>query len=974
MNFQPQLLALLEASLLRPLVLVAAAWLILHFLRVRHPASRHAVWTAVLVGMLALPVLSIATPDWTIPVLPWRETAVEQPADTSQPAATAANESADLILPPIVPDTETSSVSSPPFVVSSLGTLIVWGYAAGLMAMLSYRLCGWLMLRRVLSRSRSLRPHFLRESDLVVTPVAVGVLRPSVILPANWRSWNARTRRAVLAHEFAHLRRRDTWVAALARLAKCVFWFHPVAWWVSRKTSDLAELACDAVALQRVDDPAGYSRVLVDFAGAVRRSGQRVALPGLAIASGSRIGERVDEIFELSGGTMRKLSRPGVWLLATGLPALALAATVVLSASGPAEQQPAAGSKFDAVSIKPCPSPSAPGTGRGSPPYSPRVSPGYVYWDCISLYELIHQAYAGSDSPLLNNRIVGFSQGDPWLVQGGPDWIMKDRFVVEGRISGEAPRPDLSGSALSSFRLQELAPALRTLLEDRFQLKLRRVTGQRPMYALTVAKGGLKLEPATPGDCWDFAARPDGSVPSSTSGRGGVVPGVKPADAGGKPRCGAGFGGLGELTQIVRAPVNGVRDFQGGNITMQEFARFLSRQMDRWVLDWTGTDTRFTFRMRYIVDEGTPGTAPGMSQARPTSPTRAGAVSRDTAPQPPADGHTIFEALTRIGLQLTKTNGPAEHFAIQSVQRLKPDSPTASSSAQASAAQQKFEAVSIRPCATEAVPPAGQGGRAAGPGSATTSPGRARWECATLGELIQAAHANIDDRLLNSQTRQRPGDPKIVRGGPPWVYSEKFTIEVSAAGDVARATMVGPMLRALLEDRFQLETHRETEERTMYALTVAKGGPKLARTAPGDCNDDADKERAARGFESGGPVPCGNLNMTWNGGNRRLALTGVTLKNVAEGFLSGLVMDRFVLDRTNLEGKFNVVIVFAPDDSTPGGAAGLTWARREGAEKPTGPSIFTAFEEQLGLKIVTTKAPAEYLVIDSVQRPKPNQP
>jgi len=57
------------------------------------------------------------------------------------------------------------------------------------------------------------------------------VLRPVVILPAGWRKWNANTRRAVLAHEFAHLRRRHPLISALARFAKCEFWFHLLAWW-----------------------------------------------------------------------------------------------------------------------------------------------------------------------------------------------------------------------------------------------------------------------------------------------------------------------------------------------------------------------------------------------------------------------------------------------------------------------------------------------------------------------------------------------------------------------------------------------------------------------------------------------------------------------------------------------------------------------------------------------------------------------
>jgi beta-lactamase regulating signal transducer with metallopeptidase domain len=121
-------------------------------------------------------------------------------------------------------------------------------YFAGLFAMVMYRLVGSILLWRVISRSTRLRAQLLRESADVRTPVAVGILRPGVLPPVGWRAWNANTKRAVLAHEFAFLRRHDTAISALARLAQCVFCFHPLAWWVSRKISDLAE--CDAVVLE----------------------------------------------------------------------------------------------------------------------------------------------------------------------------------------------------------------------------------------------------------------------------------------------------------------------------------------------------------------------------------------------------------------------------------------------------------------------------------------------------------------------------------------------------------------------------------------------------------------------------------------------------------------------------------------------------------------------------------------------------
>jgi hypothetical protein len=336
MSWESQGIALLSASIFRPLALAASAWLILRVFRVRHPASRHAVWTAVLIGIFVLPFMSAMTPHWSVPVLPTKPQA---------PARQMAGGAHDLIAIPISPAGQPASgferppAKTPgPAKLPGIDTLAIWFYLAGVFAMFAYRVAGWVLLWRVVSRSRRLRVPWLRESADVLSPVAIGVLRPAVLLPESWRGWSADTRSAVLAHEFAHLRRKDTLVAALARLLKCMLWFHPLAWWISRELSELAELACDAAALERVRDPARYSRVLLQFARGVNGAGSRIALPGLAMglamADPSGLSNRIDQVFELSAGTMRRLRRPAAVLALLGLPAMCLAAMVGLGESG----------------------------------------------------------------------------------------------------------------------------------------------------------------------------------------------------------------------------------------------------------------------------------------------------------------------------------------------------------------------------------------------------------------------------------------------------------------------------------------------------------------------------------------------------------------------------------------------------------------------------------------------------------------
>src|SRR5438093_839270 len=91
------------------------------------------------------------------------------------------------------------------------------------------------------------------------------------------------------------------------------------------------------------------------------------------------------------------------------------------------------------------------------------------------------------------------------------------------------------------------------------------------------------------------------------------------------------------------------------------------------------------------------------------------------------------------------------------------------------------------------------------------SPGRVSIQCLTVQRIIFFAYAGIGN--MNNQLRNySPSDSTLVRGGPGWVRSDKFTIEATAEGAPDRAVMMGPMLRALLEDRFHLKIHREVEE------------------------------------------------------------------------------------------------------------------------------------------------------------------
>ena len=156
------------------------------------------------------------------------------------------------------------------------------------------------------------RPR-LCESAVVVTPVTLGVIAPAIILPAAWRQWPNDTLRAVLSHERAHVRRRDPLVNVLAHLNRCVFWFHPLAWWLTHTLATMAEHACDDVAVRAVGDARKYAEVLIDMAAVNHRSGGRISWQGAGI-DGNLLGQRIDRV--IRGDARQELSALRTWSVA----------------------------------------------------------------------------------------------------------------------------------------------------------------------------------------------------------------------------------------------------------------------------------------------------------------------------------------------------------------------------------------------------------------------------------------------------------------------------------------------------------------------------------------------------------------------------------------------------------------------------------------------------------------------------------
>lgn len=266
------------------------------------------------------------------------------------------------------------------------------------------------------------------------------------------------------------------------------------------------------------------------------------------------------------------------------------------------------------------------------------------------------------------------------------------------------------------------------------------------------------------------------------------------------------------------------------------------------------------------------------------------------------------------------------------------------------------------------------GGRGRGM-SAPPSPGRLNMECNTVENLIMMAYVIFQNG--NTPTIKR----MPINGGPAWTRSESYAINAKAEGSAPVGQMMGPMLQGLLEDRFKLKIHHEAKEGPVYVMTVAKGGSKLQPTKEGSCTPlDMNHLPAPT---PGQPMPniCGNQQIRMvNGKTVTMKGSGLSMAEWTGGMLSDLI-GRPVIDKTGLEGKFDIELEMAPDSSMPmfqgmagrggrgdgGGDAGAV----PSASEPEGPTIFMALEK-LGLKLESAKGPVDTLVIDHVEKPTEN--
>jgi bla regulator protein blaR1 len=240
-----------------------------------------------------------------------------------------------------------------------------------------------------------------------------------------------------------------------------------------------------------------------------------------------------------------------------------------------------------------------------------------------------------------------------------------------------------------------------------------------------------------------------------------------------------------------------------------------------------------------------------------------------------------------------------------------------------------------------------------------------------LSMIIREALGVSEDRILNE---------------PAWIKSDRYDIEAKVGpDDAAKLKTLSPqqrwqMLLPVLEDRFGLKFHRETVDLQAYTLVVAKGGAKLTAAKPAQPGEET-VQPPSKADGAGGSARQPRMMMHGSAQGMTMECSAATMANLAQMISEQL--GGTVVDKTDLTGSYDFTLSWTPDEGagpTMVGSMAMTMRMPAGGMPPdggtsqrdSGPSLFTALQEQLGLRLEARKTPVEVFVVDHVEQPSPN--
>jgi uncharacterized protein (TIGR03435 family) len=530
------------------------------------------------------------------------------------------------LVQPLIPSAQVGSAPSPAPMLP-IGIILVAGlWLCGSLAIIAHWFSDW---RRISSIARSGRSvsngrefSALRRAEyksglrisipLIISPRELepgvfGIFRPALLWPDGLSSKLDDSQiEAIMMHEVEHVRRRDNLTAAIHAFVEAIFWFHPVVRWMSARMSEERERACDEKVLQENSRPETYAQSILTVCSLCMEP----AAPCVSGVSAGNLKQRILRIMTRGSATAltpwRKAALAAAAVLIVALPfGFGVVHGQAITAANPESGQTAATPhdlpKYDVASIKPNK------TGDGRVRFM--MTPDGISLQGAPMRMLLTQAFGVEEDRIL----------------GEPDWVKSNRYDIEAKVEAEnAPKlKDLKAEQRNAMMLQ--------LLVDRFNLKYHHEQRELPMYALVVAKSGLKMKPTKPdpNDAEDDAPPPKDAP--------------KPGD-GPQPRMGKHM--------LMMNPGH----LESSGTTSEMLAHLLSRQLSRTVVDKTGLTGEYDFTLNY-----TPDNMPMPMHGGP-----------EGGPKPEmqvdAGGPSIFTAVEeQLGLKLEATKGMVDVIVIDHI-------------------------------------------------------------------------------------------------------------------------------------------------------------------------------------------------------------------------------------------------------------------------------------------------------------------
>ena len=596
---------------------VLVAWLLTLSLRPNPARVRYAIWMiasikflfpfALLTGLGAHWAASNPTPQ----VGPSLYTIVEEISRPFQQGRVA--------------DTRTAVVTLPTNSSNILPMLLAVVWICGFLAMLVIWIVRWRHAAAVARSARAVadgreidalrlaernakikKPIPLVFSPSEVEPGIFGVMRPVLLWPIGLsEKLDDAQIAAIMSHEVEHVCRRDNLTVAIHAFVEALFWFHPLVRWMSVKMNEERERACDERVLERDARPEAYADGILKVCAFCLEPPS----PCVSGVSGADLKDRILRIMAQRSGTAlnswRKILLASAAILALAMP---VGIGVVHGQAAAGTDNPGQATtitadlpKYDVASIKPYKT--------DDRRVMMMITPDGVSLQGVPMRLLLPQAFGVEEDRIL----------------GEPAWVKSNRYDIEAKVE-----PD-NAPKLKDMKVEQRNAMMLQLLVDRFNLKYHYEKRELPMYALVVAKDGLKMKPT----------KADQDGPETDAPKPGDAPG--PGD-GRAPRPGR------------RMMTMNPGHLESTGTTIDMLTHVLSRQLGRTVVDKTGLKGEYDFALDYTPDN------------MPMPPHGAPESGPKPEVQPDQNGPSIFTAVEeQLGLKLEATKGMVDVIVIDHI-------------------------------------------------------------------------------------------------------------------------------------------------------------------------------------------------------------------------------------------------------------------------------------------------------------------